>query len=254
MTYQDYLSQACALLALECSCTPEAFLQSENLLTLSRPRQGGRVYMPHRPFFHMVTFGGGAVITAAEPMQDFLREYIKNKQGHWLFELPNLLPIQHELEKHGYALTQTHHLFLPDREAPVTEDRPVKWYFGEELTQFRCDPRFPNAIEAMDVDLPAESPLKMAVCAYHGDQIIGIAGCAEDAPGWYQIGIDVLPEYRSQGLGKYLTALMKNAITRQGGIPYYITSTAGYHSWKIALACGFRPAWVEIGAERQPAP
>ena len=249
MIYKDYLTKAHGLLALECSCLPGDFLKSENVLTVSRPQSGGRVYLPRKPFFHMVTFGGNAVITADACMQPFLRAHMENKLGHWLFEIPNLLPVQRELEKHGRTLSQMHHIFLPDKEIAVPEDRPVKWFYGEDLASFRTDPRFPNAMEAMDAPPGTESPLKMAVCAYDGDQIMGMAGCAEDAPNWYQIGIDVLPEYRSRGVGTYLVALMKNKIIRQGGIPYYISSAAGYHSWNIALACGFKPAWAEISAE-----
>lgn len=248
MTYCDYLRKACELLALEFNCSPEDFLKSENVLTVSRPGEGRRIYTSDKLFFQMATLGNNAVITADKCMQTFLREYIKNKMGHWLFEIPNLLPIQRELEKHGYTLTQTHHLFLPCRDVVVTKERPVKWYYGSGLSQFRADSRFPNAIEAMDCE--TESPLRMAVCAYDGDQIMGMAACAEDAPNWYQIGIDVLSEYRSQGIGTHLVGLMKKQIIRQNGIPYYITSIAGYHSWNIALACGFKPAWVEISAER----
>jgi len=79
---------------------------------------------------------------------------------------------------------------------------------------------------------------------------MGMAGCSEDAPGWMQIGIDVMPEYRSRGVGAYLVTLLKNKILEMGDIPFYGTGVSNYYSWNIALNCGFRPAWVEIGATR----
>ena len=88
------------------------------------------------------------------------------------------------------------------------------------------------------------------MCAYDGESIMGMAGCSEDAPGWLQIGIDVLPEYRSKGVATYLVTLLKNKILEEGHIPFYGTSLSNYHSWNIALNCGFRPVWVEIGAEK----
>jgi predicted GNAT family acetyltransferase len=84
-----------------------------------------------------------------------------------------------------------------------------------------------------------------------GNQIMGMAGCSEDAPGWMQIGIDVMPEYRSRGVGTYLVTLLKNRIMEMGDIPFYGTSASNYHSWNIALNSGFRPAWVEVGAMKQ---
>jgi hypothetical protein len=37
-----------------------------------------------------------------------------------------------------------------------------------------------------------------------------------------------------------------------GEIPFYGTSLSNLHSQNIALNSGFRPAWVEIGAKKQP--
>lgn len=88
------------------------------------------------------------------------------------------------------------------------------------------------------------------VCAYDGEEIVGMADCSEDASHWMQIGIDVVPGYRSKGVGTCLVALMKEKILENGDIPFYGTSVSNYHSWNIALNCGFRPAWVEIGAEQ----
>lgn len=77
---------------------------------------------------------------------------------------------------------------------------------------------------------------------------MGMAGCSEDAPGWMQIGIDVLPQFRSKGIGTYLVIILKNKIEEMGAVPFYGTSVSNYHSWNIALNSGFRPTWVEIGA------
>ena len=66
-----------------------------------------------------------------------------------------------------------------------------------------------------------------------------------------QIGIDVVPAYRSRGLGSHLVALLKERITGMGAIPFYGTSVSNYHSWNIALNCGFAPAWVEVGATKR---
>lgn len=41
------------------------------------------------------------------------------------------------------------------------------------------------------------------------ENIIGIAVCSADTPELWQIGIDVLPEYRGRGIAKALVSLLK---------------------------------------------
>ena len=77
---------------------------------------------------------------------------------------------------------------------------------------------------------------------------MGMAGCSEDAPHWQQIGIDVLPDYRSRGIGSYLVTLLKNKIIDMGDIPFYGTAVANIQLQNIANNSGFKPAWVETEA------
>lgn len=235
------------LLSLEFNCSPEDFTKTENILTVSAINEGRRVYSPEKYFFHMVTTGRNAVATADECLHPFLSEHIKSREGYKLFEMPNLMPIEKELNKHGRTLSQTHHMFLPCERVEPKQNYPVKWFYDTKIMQFYGDERFPNAI--CDKYKP-ERPDRIVVIAYDGDRIMGMAGCSEDAKGWQQIGIDVMPEYRSKGVGTYLVTLLKNKIAENGDIPFYGTSVSNYHSWNIALNCGFRPAWVEIGDKK----
>jgi GNAT superfamily N-acetyltransferase len=62
----------------------------------------------------------------------------------------------------------------------------------------------------------------------------------------WQIGIDVLPKYRSCGIGKNLVILLKNEILKRGKIPFYGTVESHFHSQNIAVSAGFFPAWAEL--------
>lgn len=243
-----YKNELYKLLSLEYNCALSAFESDENIVTWPEIREGRRVYSPEKYFFHMVTMGRGAVITADECLHPFLNEFIKDRAGHWLFEQPNLLPLECELNKFGYTLTASHHMFLPATDVTPRGTFNVHWFYGDPIMQFYGDERFPNAICS---EFTPYRPDRIVVCAYDGDKIMGMAGCSEDAPRWMQIGIDVMPEYRSRGVGTYLVTLLKNKILENGDIPFYGTSLSNYHSWNIALNCGFRPAWVEIGARRK---
>ena len=246
--YEKCFARLRELLALEYNCGPEDFLRRENLLTVPALNPGRRIYEDGPYYFHMATVGGNAVVTADPVLHPFLEKWMGERPGHWLFELPNLKPLERELEKRGYDLTQSYHMFLPrsaHRKAPQFD---LHWYDETGLKRFYGDPRFPNAI--MDRFHP-ERPDRIAVCAYEGEKLMGMAGCSEDAPGWMQIGVDVLPEYRSRGVGTGLVRVLRCRVLEQGQIPFYGTSLSNLHSWNVAVNSGFRPAWVEIGAKKR---
>lgn len=243
----QYREALLAQLAVEYNCTREDLTRAENILTESALHPQRRAYSPTKYFFQMVTTGENAVITADPCLHPFLREFMADRRGIWLFELPNLRPLEVELNRYGYTLMGTFHMFLPAKQVMPQSDIPVRWFAQEQIAPFYGDPRFPNAI--LDQFHP-ERPDRLVVCAMDGDRIMGMAGCSEDAPGWMQIGIDVMPEYRSHGVGTYLVTLLKNKILELGAIPFYGTSVSNYHSWNIAINSGFHPAWVEIGANK----
>ncbi len=242
-----YIEKLKVLLSLELNCSATDFNRSENIITLPALNDGRRIYQQEPYFFHMATLGTNAVITADERLHPFLREWCAEKQGHWLFELPNLLPLEKELNKFGYTLSQSHHMFLPKEQRNPVGSFETKWFCGKEIHQFYGDERFPNAICS---EFLPHRPDTIVVCAYIDGEIAGMAGCSEDAKAFQQIGIDVMPQFRSNGIGAYLVATLKNEIERRGDIPFYGTSLSNLHSWNIAIKCGFRPAWVEIGCKK----
>ena len=169
-------------------------------------------------------------------------------EGHRLFEFENLLKLNEELKQYGYQMNPTHHMFLPCCSIKEEERFRVKWLYDNEIDPFYGDARFPNAI-AYPEPCPMR-PDRMIVMAFDGDTIMGMAGCSEDAPHWQQIGIDVLPEYRSRGIGSCLVTLLKNRVIEMGDIPFYGTAAANIQSQNIAIKSGFKPAWVETEAKK----
>lgn len=123
-----------------------------------------------------------------------------------------------------------------------------KWFSDSDILPFYGHPLLKNAILK---EFAPERPDRILLCAYIGDELIGAAGCSEDARDWMQIGVDVAEGYRSKGLGSLLVNMLKNELEDRFLIPFYGTSVSNYRSWNIALNCGFRPAWVEIGSTRR---
>lgn len=92
------------------------------------------------------------------------------------------------------------------------------------------------------------SPYQLGVGAYDGERLIGLAGCSADCDTMWQIGIDVLPEYRKKGIAAALTSQLAWEIMKRGKVPFYCAAWSNIRSVRNAISSGFRPAWVELTA------
>jgi GNAT superfamily N-acetyltransferase len=88
----------------------------------------------------------------------------------------------------------------------------------------------------------------LGVGAYDNGKLIGLAGCSADCEDMYQIGIDVLPGYRRQGIASALTSRLALEILKLGKVPFYCAAWCNLKSVRNAVKCGFVPAWVELTA------
>lgn len=233
-------------LAMELHCAPEDFSKDENTITLPVLHERRRRFSEKEFFLQMATFGRGTVISANASLHPWLTRWAEGKNGIWLFEQHNFIELDRELRKHGYQMALTHHMFLPKAEIlEIQTGLSVRFLEPADIQAYYGRPEFSNAL--CDRFHP-ERPDVLAVIALDGDRIMGMAGCSADTPDLWQIGIDVLPQYRGRGIAAVLVTLLRNEAFRRGAIPYYGTSLSNLPSWKTALACGFAPAWVETEA------
>ena len=237
-------------LALEYNCNPADLAGTQNHITTVADSPQRRWFGPEPNFFKMVTMGQNAVLSTDLVLHPWLAELVADKTGHWLFEYENLKQLDEKLAPYGKSIKGTYHMFLPATMEPVVEPPvaglTIKWLEEESDIRPYCgDSRFLNALcRAWE----PRRPDVLAVTAWAGAEIVGMAGCSADTPLLWQIGIDVAPGHRGKGLGAALVILLKNEVIRRGKIPYYGTSLSNLHSWRIALRSGFTPAWVETSA------
>lgn len=248
----DFSSELKKLLALEYNCSENAVFGAENVVTVSTGRRGRKYDADGGCFFSMATTGGGCLISADERLVPFLREFVKGGEGHFLFGEGKLLALERELERFGYKLNESgaHHMFLPKYSVELPQKFLMERMTPTEFKRFYGDKRFSNALCG---EYDPERPDVIALAALEGDKIMGLAGASRDfsgTPSWLQIGIDVLPEYRGRGVGTFLVNELARLILESGIIPFYGTAPANIFSQNIAINCGFRPAWVEIAAQR----
>ena len=62
----------------------------------------------------------------------------------------------------------------------------------------------------------------------------------------WQIGVDVLPKYRRQGVASSITSNLAVEILDGGKVPFYCCAWSNLKSVKNALRSGFVPGWVEM--------
>ena len=79
----------------------------------------------------------------------------------------------------------------------------------------------------------------LCVGAYDGNRLIGLAGASADCDTMWQIGVDVLPEYRRQGVAAALTSRLALEITACGKVPFYCCAWSNIKSAGNAIKSGF---------------
>lgn len=102
-------------------------------------------------------------------------------------------------------------------------------------------PQWSNALctDRKDLDV-------LCVGAYDGNTLIGLAGASADCDTMWQIGVDVLPEYRRKGVAGALTSRLALEIIKRGKVPFYCCAWSNIKSAGNAIKSGFRPAWAEL--------
>ncbi|WBW99371.1 GNAT family N-acetyltransferase [Oceanirhabdus sp. W0125-5] len=229
-------------LALDYNCQLLDFEKEGNTITENKLLEGRRINESDGCFLKIISIGGRAIICADEKIRPWLEEKILKQNASWLFDYGKLRAIDNKLRDFGHEIDEMPHFYLPN---PVTcEVKPIttiKWFEKEEILQFKGDSRFEQAFVFDET-----CPDVLGVAAIEGDSIVGMAGASEDSNTLYQIGIDVVPEYRGRGIGTNLVALLKQELLKRGKVPFYGTSVSHIISKNIAISAGFFPAWAEV--------
>ena len=84
----------------------------------------------------------------------------------------------------------------------------------------------------------------LASTAMVNGKIVGIAGVSKDCEMLWQIGINVLPDYRKYGIATVLTNMLILEVLKRGKIPYYATAPSNIASQRVAISAGLKPAWT----------
>jgi len=242
MTNQDILRIAMQQSAIDLGCDPGDFLSAENKIVISKQNDSARKYLTLPFDCNLVSYGNNIVASIKEEYRDITAAYLSKYAIEHCFETPSLHALDDAFLPHGLRTCFMAEYFLPDLDAL----RPLPCpYETRTLTQADFAPlylsQWSNALceKRKHLDI-------LGVGAYHHGTLIGLAACSADGEDMWQIGIDVLPAYRRQGVASSLTSQLAVKILEHGKVPFYCAAWCNIKSVRNAIRSGFRPAWVEL--------
>ena len=244
MTNQDIWRIALQQSAYDCNCDPGDFLSDQNKVVLSQKHEKARVYLPLPLECDMVSYGNNIVAQVSPRMRETVQWYISKYAVEHCFESPNVIALNEKLAEFEYKVCFMAEYFLPDVEQlkELSCNYEVRVLQPEEFEQYYTDD-WSNALCKSRKHLD-----KLAVGAFDHGRLIGLAGCSADCEDMYQIGVDVLSEYRKQGVASAITSRLALETLKLEKVPFYCAAWCNIKSVRNAIRCGFRPAWAELTA------
>ena len=233
----------CRQLAIDYCCAPEEVLDQKNHFAEHRFLEGRRRFLERTEcYLKIAVINGKLLFTGRADILAWCREAYETEGSAWFFEVKNLRKLNDRIYRDGYQIQNAHPFFISESITEAdTSGYTICRYHDDDIEQFRGDDRFHNAYAFCK-----EAPDVIGVSAMRDGVIVGMAGASCDSPTMWQIGIDVDPESRQNGIGKMLVTLLKNDILRKGILPYYGTGMSHIASQKVALGSGFELAWAEL--------
>lgn len=247
MTNQEILKIAMAQSAIDANCNELDFVRSDNVIVESAQNAEARKYLELPFYCNLVSYGNNIVASVNTEIKEVVQAYLDKYKGYHCFETPNMHVLNDELQKRNMRICHMAEYFLPDLQAlhatPTPSQYELKVLLPEDFTNLYLD-QWSNALCEKRKHLDV-----LAVGAYDGDKLVGLAGCSADCDSMWQIGVDVDPEYRRQGIASALTSRLAIEILESGKVPFYCAAWSNIKSVRNAITSGFRPAWIEMTAK-----
>ncbi len=242
LTNKEILKIAMEQSATDIGCRAEDFLGTAPVIVDAIVGDGARVYYKEPISCNFVTYGNNVVVSVKPELRKIVEEYVNRHEFYRAFETPNALWLNERVSVLGHKLCYMAYYFLPDVDKLKRIDCPyeIKLMHPKDFAHLYTK-EWGNAIlaERRELDM-------LAYGAFDGKRIVGLAGCSADCDRMWQIGIDVLPEYRRQGIASALTSNLAVEVLERGKVPFYCCSWANIPSAKNAIKSGFVSAWMEL--------
>lgn len=242
MTNSDVMRIALEQSARDIGCAPEDFMKAQNAVVPLRLGADARAYYEQPVSCTLVSYGCGVVAGTQDAFRADVEKYLQKFPSFRCFETPAIHWLDARLSPHGQKACYMAEYFLPD----VERLRPSVCRYEVRLLEPPSFsglylPEWGNALCEKRKELDV-----LCAGAFDCGKLAGLAGCSADCGTMWQIGVDVLPEYRRQGIASALTSALAAETLRRGKVPFYCAAWSNIASVRNALKCGFVPAWVEL--------
>jgi hypothetical protein len=199
----------------------------------------------------IAAYGSGAVIACSDAHFKWAKEALGSLRQTQLFSTACIseISIKVEREHPGWELGGPHLRFLcasdtltPEPHANGVEVRLLEPAEFAPLYARRSE--LSNALGQQG----SENTDRLVAAAYRGGKLLAAAGASEDAPVFWQIGVDTIADARQRGLASLVVWQLTATLLRDGIAPYYSTLIANVASQRVARLVGYWPAWIEMEA------
>lgn len=242
MTNKEILQIAMRQSAMDINCNAEDFLCEGPVIVKSGVGPKARKYYKEPIACNLVSYGNNIVASVRDEYREIVEECLGKFEFYHCFETPNLHWLNERMQPLGQRVCFMAEYYLPDVETRRAlscgyELRTLEQADFRELYK----PEWGNALceDRKELDV-------LGIGAYDGGKLVGLAGCSADCETMWQIGVDVLPDYRRQGIAAALTSGLALKILERGKVPFYCSAWSNIRSVRNAVKSGFIPAWVEM--------
>lgn len=246
MTNTEIIKIAMHQSAIDSNCCMEDFINTKNKMVISVKSTNARKYLELPFYCDLTSYGNNIVASVSEELVETVSEYIEKYPLEHCFETPNLHILIEKLKPFDLNICFMAEYFLPDMDSlqPLSCKYETKIMEPEDFAGYYL-PEWSNALCEKRKQLD-----KLAVGAFNNGKLIGLAGCSADCDTMWQIGIDVLPDYRREGIASSLTSLLALETLKRNKVPFYCCAWSNIKSVRNAVKSGFRPSWVQVTAKK----
>ena len=186
-----------------------------------------------QPYIKILAYRNCVVVCTSEDLYYKVRELLQNKNRDEIFELP-------------LVYGQTIHYVPNDNyinDVSVSLNYECEYLFERDILSLVGLIGFENSLA---FDENGSTSTKAVCIAKEKNKIIGAAGAAESSVnGVWEIGVDVMEEYRNARLGTYLVRGLTKELLARNIIPFYSASVTNIGSQMVASRCDYIPFWVD---------
>lgn len=242
LTNKDILEIAMNQSAIDSNCNASDFFRTDNIVVISDKNENARKYLELPFLCDLASYGNNIVASVSAELQSIVTDYISKFPIEHCFETPNLHVLMESLKPFNLNVCFMAEYFLPN----LTAMKPLQCNYQLKILEAKdfknlYTPEWSNALCEARKHLD-----KLGIGAYHDGKLIGLAACSADCDQMWQIGVDVLPDYRKKGIASTLTSQLAFEILSTDIVPFYCCAWSNIKSIRNAIKSGFIPAWVQL--------